>query len=267
MNFDLIVFAAEAERAREAMEAGASAVLVDWESADKEARQRGADTEINRFGPRELRNVREAVSGPVICRINGMHAGSRAEIESALDCGANEIFLPMVRTVEEASRFIEWVGGRARPSILIETRDAVRRAPELGRLPLARIYVGLTDLGIDLGSPSLFTPVAEGMVDDLRPHVGTSFGFGGLTVPERGAPIPCVLLMSEMIRLRCDFTFLRRSFWRDASDIGVAEAIARIRRGLDETATLDSRALEDRRRRFQARVTSIAPAGPRGIPS
>jgi hypothetical protein len=44
---------------------------------------------------------------------------------------------------------------------------------------------------------------------------GTCFGFGGLTAADAGHPVPCRLLIEEMARLRCDFTFLRRSFRRD----------------------------------------------------
>ena len=263
MTFDLMVFAADPRRAHDALGAGASAVIVDWECRNKEYRQQGADTEINRFGPAELGAVRRAVDGHVVCRVNGMHANSRDEIDAAISAGAQEIFLPMVRRVDEAEQLLVWTCGRAKSSILIETVDAVRLAPELGQLPLTRIYVGLNDLAIDLGNPSLFTAAADGILDRIRPHIRTDFGFGGLTLPERGSPIPCELLMSEMVRLQCGFTFLRRSFWRDAQEVGVPDAIRRIRNGLARTAELDARELDDNRMRFCRVVREQLPMGAR----
>lgn len=234
MNMDLIVFVADAQRARDVLAAGADAVIVDWEWKDKDERQRGADTEINRFGLAELQAVRGATNGHVICRVNGMNAGGREEIQSAIDAGADEIFLPMARSVEEVEELLELVNARAKASILIETVDAVHLAPQLGQMPLQRIYVGLNDLAIDLGNSNLFTAVADGWIDRIRPHIHTHFGFGGLTLPDRGNPIPCRLLMSELVRTRCSFTFLRRSFWRDAPDVGPGIAIAEIRSAVAE---------------------------------
>jgi hypothetical protein len=250
MHFELIVFTADPDRAAAVLAAGADAVIVDWESKNKEERQSGADTEINHFGPGDLLAVRRSSKGHLICRVNGTHAGSRDEIESAIANGADEIFLPMVRRVAEVEDFIAWTRGRVQASILIETVDAVHLAPELGRLPLARVYVGLNDLAIDIGNGNLFTAVAEGWIDRIRPHIETRFGFGGLTLPDRGSPIPCSLLMSELVRLRCDFTFLRRSFWRDAPEFALGAAIAAIRGGLDETAALSARELEANREFF-----------------
>ena len=68
MTFDLIVFAAEPARARDALAAGASAVIVDWEvSKQRVSAERGTDTEINRFGAAELGAVRRSVDGHVVC--------------------------------------------------------------------------------------------------------------------------------------------------------------------------------------------------------
>lgn len=215
MNLDLLVFTADPARASTVLEAGAAGVIVDWENKGKPARQQGADTEINYFGPGDLRRVRMGARGHVICRINGPHSGTREEIDTAIDCGADELFLPMVRRLNDAENFIAWINGRAKASILIETLDAVLLAPELGQLPLNRIYAGLNDLAIDRRSHHLFAPVIDGLLDGLRPYIQVPFGFGGLTLPECGHPIPCRLLLGEISRLRCSFTFLRRSFWRD----------------------------------------------------
>ncbi len=88
-------------------------------------------------------------------------------------------------------------------------------------------------------------------MERVRAASRAPFGFGGLTVPERGAPVPCRLLMGEMIRLGCAFSFLRRSFHRDVRDVPVEDAVPRMRAALARAAARppgdvarDRRALE-----------------------
>jgi len=123
-------------------------------------------------------------------------------------------------------------GGRCGVGILIETTDAVALAPELGQLPLARIYVGLNDLAIDRRKATIFDSLEDGTVDHVRQFVKVPFGVAGLTLPERGYPIPCRLLISEMARLRCAFTFLRRSFLADTRCEDMPAGIRRIRQAV-----------------------------------
>jgi hypothetical protein len=75
--------------------------------------------------------------------------------------------------------------------------------------------VGLNDLAIDRACPNIFQAVIDGTVENIRQAFTVPFGFAGLTLPDRGFPIPCRLLIGEMARLKCQFSFLRRSFHRD----------------------------------------------------
>jgi hypothetical protein len=226
--FELIAFTTDPVRAKNVLAAGAAAVLVDWENQGKYQRQAGADTQINTDTWEDLVRLRRAVSGPVICRLNGFHPGTQDELESAIVGGADEILLPMVRHSADVERVLEWANGRCHVGILIETMAAVAQAEQLGRLPLRRVYVGLNDLAIDRGSSDIFTSVADGTLDAMRPHILVPFGFGGLTLPDRGYPIPSPLLLGEIVRLRSSFTFLRRSFWRDTAGQALDEAVARM---------------------------------------
>jgi hypothetical protein len=65
---------------------------------------------------------------------------------------------------------------------------------------------------------------------------GPAFGVAGLTLPDRGAPVPSRLLAAELVRLRADFTFLRRSFLADTAGRPLAPAVAAIRAHLDGLA-------------------------------
>ena len=94
------------------------------------------------------------------------------------------------------------------------------------------MYVGLNDLAIERRSASIFEAITDGTVDRLREIFSVPFGFGGLTLPDRGHPVPCRLLINEMVRLNCHFSFLRRSFHRDIRGRPVSEGLRLIREAL-----------------------------------
>jgi 2-keto-3-deoxy-L-rhamnonate aldolase RhmA len=229
-DLELFLFTADADVARAATAAGVDAVIVDWERRGKHRRQAGADTEVNRDTPDDLSRVREATEARVICRIDAHGPDTGDEVEAALARGADELLLPMVRHAAQVEAVLEIVAGRCATGILVETVDALDNAPELASLPISRAYVGLNDLAIDRGSRSIFTAVADGTVERVREAFTVPFGFAGLTLPDRGHPIPCRLLLAEMARLRSSYAFLRRSYQADVDQrTGHAEAVAAIR--------------------------------------
>jgi hypothetical protein len=253
-RFELLLFATDPAVVRAAVAAGVDGIIVDWERRGKSERQAAADTQINHDTPDDLRRVRAATGAPIICRINGVGLGTRDEIETAVDAGADEILLPMVRTPDEVAGVIDIVGHRVGVGMLVETVDAVANAPAFAALPLTRVYVGLNDLAIERGSANLFAAVTDGTVERLRGLFTMPFGFGGLTLPDRGYPVPCRLLMSEMARLGCGFSFLRRSFYRDTRDIPMPDAVRAIRDGLAAAAARPANAGVDDREHLRRAV-------------
>jgi hypothetical protein len=234
--FGLFLFSTNEVYIRRAVQARVDGIIVDWENAGKERRQANADTQINHDSADDLRRVRSWVSVRIICRVNN-GSSTFAEVDQAIDCGANEILLPMVREPESVVRVLDAVNGRAGVGILIETVEAVKHAAEFARLPLARVYAGLNDLSIERSTPSIFTAIADGTVEEVRARFTMPFGFGGLTLPTGGHPIPCRLMMAEMLRLDCNFTMLRRSFRADVPDprlgVPVIRAALEAMRGRD----------------------------------
>lgn len=228
-QFNLLLFSTDPVFIRQAVGSGVDGIVVDWECIGKEERQTSADTQINHDTLDDLRRVRACTNALVVCRINNYSATITEEIEQAIEAGADEILLPMVRTVEEVEAVLDQVRSRCGVGILIETVAAVEIADRLARLPLSRVYVGLNDLAIERKTPNIFTAVADGTVERIRRSFRVPFGFGGLTLPDRGDPIPCRLLIGEMTRLQCDFSFLRRSFYRDMRGRDVAIEVPRIR--------------------------------------
>jgi hypothetical protein len=261
IGFELLLFYADPVDASAAAAAGIDGLVVDWERRGKELRQRGADTEINAHTIDDLRRARAATGARVVCRTDGVEGGVQDQLEAAIEAGADEVILPMVRGPVEVEMAIDHVGGRIGVGILVETTAAIETADELAALPLSRAYVGLNDLAIERGSDSIFDAIADGTVNRLAQTFTTRFGFGGLTLPECGDPIPCWLLIAEMDRVGATFSFLRRSYRRDLRRRGGhGEAVESIRaalrasRGRDETAV---------RRDHEELLRSIAGAAPR----
>ena len=231
--FELFLFSKDPHTVARHAAAGVDGFIVDWERIGKAERQAGADTEINAGTPADLRRVRAATKARVVCRVNQHGPWTEAEVEDAVASGADEILVPMVRSPEQVSDVIAFAAGRCGVGILVETVDAVRCAKELGRLPISRVYVGLNDLSIARGSRSIFEALTDGLVDGIRPFFPMPFGLAGLTLPEFGRPIPCRLLIGEMARLSCGFSFLRRSWRRDTAGHEPSPGIARIRSAIE----------------------------------
>ncbi len=213
---DLFLFTVDPSWGRDVVAAGAAGIVVDWERRGKARRQQGENTQINEDTPEDLTRMRAATDGRLVCRLNGYGPWTPGEVADAVARGADEILLPMVRSVDEVDRTLDLAAGRCGVGILVETQDAVDRSADLARRPLSRIYVGLNDLRIDRRSSELFRPLVDGTVDAVRATVTQQpFGVAGLTLPGRGFPLDAGLLAAELVRMRTDFTFLRRSFTAD----------------------------------------------------
>jgi hypothetical protein len=235
-SFELLLFSSDPALIAEAEAGGVAGVVVDWEREGKAQRQAQADTQIGADTLEDLRRARAGTRTRLLCRINGHGPWTAREVAQALNEGADELLVPMVRRPAEVEAVLELAGGRCGVGILVETRDAVRQAAELARLPLTRAYLGLNDLAIEFRSASIFAAVADGTLEAVRGAFDVPFGFGGLTAPEGGFPIACRLLMGEMARLGCRYSFLRRSFHRDVRGRDVAGEVARLLKAIDGMA-------------------------------
>ena len=232
-DFEFVLFSTDPDFVSAAVEAGIETIIVDWENIGKEGRQQGVDTQINYDTVEDLRRLRARTHARVICRINSYGAQSDDEIEAAIEAGANEILLPMARCVEEVEKLLGAVNERVGMGILIETVAATERVWEFARLPLSRVYVGLNDLAIERKTPNIFSSLIDGTLERVREPFEVPFGFGGLTLPDKGFPIPCRLLIGEMVRLRCSFSFLRRSFHRDIQGRDLRVEVPRLRKAIE----------------------------------
>ena len=263
-RMDLFLFTTDPAWGRDVVAAGAAGLVVDWERRGKLRRQAGEGTQINADTPADLSRVRAATPGRLLCRINGFGPWTAAEIDEAVDRGADEVLLPMVRSPEEVDRTLDLAAGRCPVGILVETQAAVDRAAEFARRPLSRIYVGLNDLRIDRGSRELFRPLVDGTVEAVRAATGMSFGVGGLTLPGGGFPVPVDLLAAELVRTGADFTFLRRSFTADMAGRDPFVEVPRLLAHLEGLRRADAAERAELRAAFVASVLAagVVTAGP-----
>jgi hypothetical protein len=261
-HFDIFLFSTDTDFIRQAVAAGVDGITVDWERIGKHERQANADTQINADSLDDLRAVRAATGARVTCRINSYGATTAAEIDEAVAAGADEILLPMVRSVAEVEAVLGHARGRCGVGILIETLAATRLCADLARLPLSRVYLGLNDLAIERGTRNIFAAVTDGIVERVREAFHAPFGFAGLTLPDAGFPIPCRLLIGEMARLACQFSFLRRSFHRDIQGRDLAVEIPRLRAAIEAA----QRQPQDALARNRAELTAAIAAWPDGLP-
>jgi hypothetical protein len=231
-SFELFLFTRDGALARSAIAAGVDGIVIDLERNGKRIRQIGADTEVNEDTIEDLRFMRGMTTARILCRINAVGGDTKHEVEAVIAAGADELLLPMVRDIDDVECVLDVANGRIGVGILVETRDAVANAGRLGRLPLTRAFVGLNDLAIERRSPSIFSPLSDGTVAEVRNAFRARFGVAGLTIPEGGDPLPSRLLAGELARLQCDFTFLRRSFKRDTRDRSLDIEVPRIRDAL-----------------------------------
>ena len=229
-NIDLFVFYTKTQDTKKILNNGADGVIIDWEMKNKSLRQALFDTQINMHSINDLKDMRAETNSKIICRINRFSEIDDQEIEESINKGTDELLLPMVQTAREVEIILKKINGRCPLGILLETDESIKRAKDLSTLPLSRVYIGLNDLAIDRRYGSIFEPVFNGVIQEIRPLFKTDFGFGGLTMPSLGSPVPCRILLNEIKKHNCTFAFLRRSFFRDSQIVDSSIIISEIRK-------------------------------------
>ena len=213
-------------------EARPAAVAVDWERPDE--RSTWLDRRPTEQQVAALAAVREVSPWPVVCRVNEVGPGTEEEVEQAVDLGADEVLVPLVRRERDVERVLAAARDRVGVGIMVETPEAVARAASLAGLGICRAFVGLLDLALERATPSVFTALADGTVERLVEALApTAYGFGGLTDPTRGHPLPARLLMGEIVRGGCSFSMMRNAFVTDAAHSSPERLLVAIRRELD----------------------------------
>jgi 2-keto-3-deoxy-L-rhamnonate aldolase RhmA len=242
---------------RAADAAGVDRVGIDIERIGKSQRQghipnaRLSDHQLEQLAT-VAANVTRA---EIFVRLNPLHEGLRAEIDRALALGAQALMLPYFSGPHEVACFVEMVGGRGSPILLLETAAAVVRLRDIVAVKgLTEIVVGLNDLHLSLGLPNHFEVVGSDLMTMIADRVrgaGLRFGFGGLArIDDSTLPVPPDLVCAQYPRLGATSAWLSRSFFRDLGPAGIASAVHALRERLGYWAEQPASALLDQREKL-----------------
>ena len=203
------------EVAKIASNAGVDRIFIDLETIGKQERQGGMDTVQSHHTIADINVIRKAFDGELLVRSNHIYPGSREEIDAIVAGGADIIMLPYFKTVNEAARFIDYVNGRAKVNLLVETAEAVENLDAILKLEgIDEIHIGLNDLHLSYGMKFMFELLADGTVERLGRKIlaaGIPFGFGGIARLGMGI-LPAEWIIKEHYRLGSTCAILSRSF-------------------------------------------------------
>ena len=203
-------------------EAGVDWIFLDMEFIGKDTRQGGLDTVQNHHTVKDVANIKEAVkTAKVLVRVNPIHEAlpdypsSKDEIDAVINAGADIVMLPFFKTVKEVKLFIQYVDGRAKTCLLLETAEAAIQIDEILNVPgIDMIHLGLNDLHLELGMKFMFQLLSDGIVEQLGKKIkakGIPFGFGGIAKLDSGL-LPGADVLKEHVRLGSSMVIVSRSF-------------------------------------------------------
>lgn len=199
-----------------AEEAGVDRIFVDLETIGKKERQGGMDTVQSHHTLEDVASVRQAISSAeLLVRSNPIHPESPKEIDTIIKNGANVVMLPYFKSANEVVRFIDYVDGRAKTCLLVETAEAVDKIDGILALDgIDEVYIGLNDLHLAYHKRFMFELLTDGTVENLRNKIlakDIPYGFGGVARVGMGA-LPAESIIKEHYRLDSTRAILSRSF-------------------------------------------------------
>ena len=222
MALKLMYITNKPEIAQIAESSGVDRIFVDMEYIGKAERQGGLDSVQNHHTVEDVRTMKQAVeSAEVLVRVNPIHeatseyTSSEQEIDSVIRAGADIIMLPYITSIEQAEKFLSYVGGRVKTMLLIETPQSAEALDEILELDgIDEIYIGLNDLSLGYHKKFMFELLADGTVEGLCLKCklkGIPYGFGGVASLGKGM-LPSEYVIREHYRLGSTCAILSRSF-------------------------------------------------------
>lgn len=232
----LTLWTGDASLAAAADAAGVQRIGVDLERHGKSARQSSHATWISPHRIEEFEAVcASLLQADAFARIDGLHAGTRSEVERLLARGADVLMAPMVASAADASEFAGLVAGRARTVALVETRQGIERLPEIAATPgIDEVHIGINDLSLSLNLKTRWAVLTGALLQDAAACVraaGKPFGFGAIgRAQDDSLPLSSDLVYAEYARVGATRALMARSFGVTADTVAdlVAAAQARI---------------------------------------
>lgn len=240
MPLTLMYITNRVDVAQIAQEAGVDRIWIDMEYIGKEERQAGMNTVKSHHTVEDIQRLRPVVTkSELLVRVNPIYDGSEKEIEDTVRSGADAIMLPMFREPAEVKKFINYVNGRAKTILLVETAQAAENLEEILDVGgISEVHIGLNDLHLSYQKSFMFELLCDGTVERLSNILRDrkmKFGFGGIARIGYGE-LPAEMILTEHYRLGSQMAILSRGFCNanitpDAHDIEKVfiDGVARIR--------------------------------------
>ena len=192
-------------------------IWVDLETQGKEERQKGINSVKSYHKMTDVSAIRNVISkSKLLVRINPLYIGSKAEVDEVIARGADIIMLPMIRSADDAKRFVDLVMGRAKVLLLVETIEAEQNIEAITAVSgIDEIHIGLNDLHLAYHKKFMFELLAEGKIDEICGKIkkaGLPYGFGGIARLDEGM-LPARHIIAEHYRVGSSMAILSRSFY------------------------------------------------------
>jgi hypothetical protein len=267
MDLQLMILTADPIFAIEAQNAGIDRIFFDLEYINKAERQKGRNAVLSENNIDDIPNVHKVLtSSELLVRTNPIHQYSKNEIDKAIEYGAKVLMLPMVFDAHDVQTFINYVDGRAKTCIMIETAPAMTRIDNILELKgIDEIFIGLNDLHIGLGLSFMFEPLSGGLVEFMANKCnrkGIPFGFGGIAKIGDGI-LPADKILAEHVRLGSQSVILSRAFKEGLIEnqnnaTSLKDEVKKIRDRIEEIKNWNEKEFESNRIEIKNIVNKIA---------
>lgn len=202
--------------AKAAQDCGVKRVWVDLETLGKEERQKGMNTVKSKHDLQDISVLREVLtSSDLLVRVNPINPDSEKEINEVIERGADMIMLPMFKTLDEVNKFLDYVNGRIKTTLLFETKESYEHQEEiLKQGGFDEAHIGLNDMHLSYGLTFMFELLPNGLVETMCKkfkEYGIPYGFGGIAKIGEGL-LPAERIIAEHYRLGSTRAILSRSF-------------------------------------------------------
>lgn len=230
MPLKLMYIANDPDVALVAEKYGVDRVWVDLETLGKEERQKNINSVKSRHTVEDIASIKPLLTkSEMLVRVNPWNEGSKDEIDAVVKAGADMIMLPMWMSVSDVQNFLNAVDGRARTTLLLETKEAENCLDDVLRLSgIDEIHIGINDLHLSYGLTFMFELLPNGTVERICKKIhaaGLPYGFGGIAKIGDGM-LPAEKIIMEHYRLGSTRAILSRTFC-DNTKINSIEEIDR----------------------------------------
>lgn len=216
------------EVAEVAQKYGVDRIWIDLEVNGKEERQKDMDTVKSKHEIQDIGEIKPIIkSSELLVRVNPIYEKSKWEIDQVIEQGADIIMLPYFKTATEVEKFIEYVDGRCKTMLLVETPEAVQNIDSILNIDgIDEVHIGLNDLHLGYKKKFMFELLTDGTVEYLcnkfKEYGIKSYGFGGISRIGSGE-LPAEDILTEHYRLGSTIAILSRSFCNTAKITDINE--------------------------------------------